>query len=428
MPGDRLRPPEPVALHLAPLLGGRRADERLATGWLGRYLDRVGAPGQPAPGALARREPAARARDREACRSRRSTRPTSYDFWARGVWGDGRGADARRDRRARRAARRRRPGPRGRRQTRRARRPGSYQQLGAVPAKDDDKPFGSPVAYPSRDDPFPRRLAGLAAMLAAGLPMRVRRAHGAGRLRHARQPGGRRSPTRLKLTADSLLAFQRDLEARGLADRVLVHVWSEFGRRAQENGSGGTDHGAAGVGFLIGSRAAGTDDRRVPRRSTQPRRATATCAPPPTSARLYAALLEDWLGADAEGDHPGRARVRAAAHPQVRRALAALAAPPAAALAPGRVRSRPTSSPSRSRAPGSGRSGDRPTRRLRRGRAQPRSATADRGRANVPDPHDPARGQARARASPPAGPLLALVHARRPPARGMRATLLVRPA
>ena len=63
-------------------------------------------------------------------------------------------------------------------------------------------------------------------------------------------------PKNLQLTFDSLLAFQRDLEARGLADRVLVLVWSEFGRRAAENGSG-TDHGAAGLGFLIGTRASG---------------------------------------------------------------------------------------------------------------------------------------------------------------------------
>ncbi|TML88288.1 MAG: DUF1800 family protein [Actinobacteria bacterium] len=43
----------------------------------------------------------------------------------------------------------------------------------------------------------------------------------------------------------------------GVADRVIVHVWSEFGRRADENGSAGTDHGAAGVGFLVGTRARG---------------------------------------------------------------------------------------------------------------------------------------------------------------------------
>ncbi len=59
-------------------------------------------------------------------------------------------------------------------------------------------------------------------------------------------------------SADSIAAFQADLEARGIADRVLVHVWSEFGRRAEENGSAGTDHGAAGVSLLIGTRATGT--------------------------------------------------------------------------------------------------------------------------------------------------------------------------
>ena len=54
----------------------------------------------------------------------------------------------------------------------------------------------------------------------------------------------------------SLAAFQADLEARGIADRVLVHVWSEFGRRAEENG-GGTDHGAGGVSLVMGTQAAG---------------------------------------------------------------------------------------------------------------------------------------------------------------------------
>ena len=61
----------------------------------------------------------------------------------------------------------------------------------------------------------------------------------------------------LRETCEGLLAFQRDLEARGLADRVLVEMWSEFGRRPEENGSGGTDHGAAGCAFVIGSKAKG---------------------------------------------------------------------------------------------------------------------------------------------------------------------------
>ena len=132
-----------------------------------------------------------------------------------------------------------------------------------------------------------------------------RRALGAGRLRHARQPAAGRSRDGLKLTADSLLAFQRDLEARGLADRVLVHVWSEFGRRAKENGSRGTDHGAAGIGFLIGiARRPATMIGEFPGLATA-RRATATCARRPTSAGSTRALLEQWLGADAEAIIPG---------------------------------------------------------------------------------------------------------------------------
>ena len=47
------------------------------------------------------------------------------------------------------------------------------RQLAAVPAKDGDEP-ASPARSPTRpsDDAFPQRLAGLAAMLAAGLPLR----------------------------------------------------------------------------------------------------------------------------------------------------------------------------------------------------------------------------------------------------------------
>src|SRR4029077_3206431 len=97
----------------------------------------------------------------------------------------------------------------------------------------------------------------LAEMLAAGFPIKCAAFSAPGAYdTHANQP--KPLSDGLKLTADGLLAFQRDLERRGIADRVLVHVWSEFGRRAKENASLGTDHGAAGVGFLIGTRASGT--------------------------------------------------------------------------------------------------------------------------------------------------------------------------
>src|SRR3954469_2036385 len=93
-------------------------------------------------------------------------------------------------------------------------------------------------------------------MLGAGLPLRCVALRAPGQYdTHSDQAPALASG--LQLTADALFAFQRDLEARGLADRVLVNVWSEFGRRPRENGSG-TDHGAAGSAFVIGTRAKGT--------------------------------------------------------------------------------------------------------------------------------------------------------------------------
>src|SRR5712692_5210877 len=47
-------------------------------------------------------------------------------------------------------------------------------------------------------------------------------------------------------------AFHEDLTAYGMADRVLVATWSEFGRRPKENASGGTDHGTASPVILVG--------------------------------------------------------------------------------------------------------------------------------------------------------------------------------
>lgn len=56
----------------------------------------------------------------------------------------------------------------------------------------------------------------------------------------------------LTYTADAVLGFLRDLERLGQADRVAVLAFSEFGRRAKENASLGTDHGTANVMFFAG--------------------------------------------------------------------------------------------------------------------------------------------------------------------------------
>ena len=166
-----------------------------------------------------------------------------------------------------------------------------------------DNGIASPVSYPKSSDSFPKRLAGLAAMLGAGLPMRVVALSAPGHYdTHSDQAGALAQG--LQTTSDSLLAFQRDLEARGIADRVLVHVWSEFGRRAEENGSSGTDHGAAGVGFLIGTRSRGRMVGEFPGLKDgldEDGNVKATS----DFRGVYAALLEQWLGVDAASVIPG---------------------------------------------------------------------------------------------------------------------------
>jgi uncharacterized protein (DUF1501 family) len=174
-------------------------------------------------------------------------------------------------------------------------------QLAPLRGTDGTPTWTTPVSYPS--GLFGDRLAALAAMVAGDMPLRCVSITAPGNYdTHANQAGS--LAANVKLTCDSLLAFQRDLEARGIADRVLTSIWSEFGRRPRENGSG-TDHGAAGLGFVMGARASGTMVGEFPgldRLDAQGNlRATADFR------ALYASLLEQWLNADAADVIPGAA-------------------------------------------------------------------------------------------------------------------------
>ncbi len=67
-------------------------------------------------------------------------------------------------------------------------------------------------------------------------------------------------PIRLGRVSDSLKAFYDDTVALGIANKVVVVTFSEFGRRVAENGSGttaGTDHGAASPLFVVGDPVVG---------------------------------------------------------------------------------------------------------------------------------------------------------------------------
>jgi uncharacterized protein (DUF1501 family) len=162
--------------------------------------------------------------------------------------------------------------------------------------------FSSPVAYP--DTWFSHKLAGLAAYIGVGLPIRVVTVRAPGGYdTHADQATDLEG--NLRETCEGILAFQRDLEARGLADRVMVEMWSEFGRRPEENGSLGTDHGAAGCAFVVGSQAKGEMVGEFPGLANLDEddnlRATSDFR------GMYSSLLEQWLEFDAEAIIPGAA-------------------------------------------------------------------------------------------------------------------------
>jgi uncharacterized protein (DUF1501 family) len=162
------------------------------------------------------------------------------------------------------------------------------------------KQFTSPVSYPKSS--LAESLAGLSAMLSAGMPLRCVTVNASGGYdTHSNQAAG--LTRNVQRTCDALLAFQRDLEARGLQDRVLVEIWSEFGRRPKENGSGGTDHGAAGCAFVIGSRASGQMVGEFPGLAQLDSRQNLLRTS--DFRGMYCSLLEQWLGQDAGPIIPG---------------------------------------------------------------------------------------------------------------------------
>ncbi len=107
------------------------------------------------------------------------------------------------------------------------------------------------VQYPGSD--LSRQLQMVGSMIRAGLKTRVYYVTLGGFDTHAGQGGenGRHAQL-MQQVASSLKAFYDDLKKQGNDTRVLTVTFSEFGRRVQQNASGGTDHGAAAPMFLMG--------------------------------------------------------------------------------------------------------------------------------------------------------------------------------
>lgn len=110
-------------------------------------------------------------------------------------------------------------------------------------------PTSSQASYD--DDPWSTQLREVGRLMRAGVGMEAAVVNFDGWDTHAAQGGSSgQLATLLGRLARALATFVTDVHDR--LDRVTIVVLSEFGRRVAENGSGGTDHGRGGVGFVLG--------------------------------------------------------------------------------------------------------------------------------------------------------------------------------
>lgn len=102
----------------------------------------------------------------------------------------------------------------------------------------------------------------------------------------------------LRQLSDAIVAFYDDLSKAGVADQVLAATFSEFGRRVNENGSFGTDHGSAAPLFLFGGGINGGFHGVAPNLTQLD--AAGNLRFETDYRQVYATLMQDWLGVPAD--------------------------------------------------------------------------------------------------------------------------------
>jgi len=142
---------------------------------------------------------------------------------------------------------------------------------------------------------FAQSLKHVAGMIASNMPTRVYYVSLGGFDTHANQAGNH--ARLLRQLGDSLAAFVSALKRIDAWPRTMIMTFSEFGRRVAENASGGTDHGEAAPMFLLGDRVQPGLHGDMPPLDKLHRGDVAFHT---DFRRVYAAVLQDWLAADAK--------------------------------------------------------------------------------------------------------------------------------
>ena len=281
-------------------------DPNERTGWLGRLIDVIGVDDNPIQGlsldgwllpSLA-----------TASKPVAAIEGSRYDLWAPGVWGDVEPLMFE-----------------------------SVQSMGQTAAGSADfgrvyagktadqsielrstlEGFGEvtvPGVYPDADHWFCQNMSSLSAMIDGDLPIRCVSVSAPGRLRHPRQPG-----RNVRRRHRHHIRHARRVPGRprgSRAGRPRDHPRLLGVRPSPRAVRIGTDHGAAGAAFVMGTPRPGRDDRRVP----GPRAARRGRQRPP-HVRLPLALLLDPRAVVRRrrgSDHPGRVELRAPADHRAR--------------------------------------------------------------------------------------------------------------
>jgi uncharacterized protein (DUF1501 family) len=165
---------------------------------------------------------------------------------------------------------------------------------GADILKDAPSMYSSDVEY--ADNPIAQSLRDVARIHLADMGSRVFYTQQGGYDTHANE-----NPTQPPLLSDlsgAIMDFFQDLRDHKSSEEVVMLVFTEFGRRMRDNGSG-TDHGTGGGAFLIGDNIKGGLYSEYPSLEPDQWARGEDLAHTYDFRGAYATLLEQWMEIEA---------------------------------------------------------------------------------------------------------------------------------
>ena len=154
--------------------------------------------------------------------------------------------------------------------------------------------YSSSVEY--ADNPIAKSLRDVARIHLSGLGTRVFYTNHGGYDSHANEL--QTHPGLMTDLSGAIADFMDDLEQHDAADEVAILVFTEFGRRMRDNGSG-TDHGSGGGAFIIGKDVAGGLYSEYPSLDPTDWEHGEDLKHTIDFRGIYATMLEQWIGVEA---------------------------------------------------------------------------------------------------------------------------------